>query len=149
MSEIPEDQTVYAMVDGQSLHSYDLSHAFINMDSLPIRHFALARWQERQGLDPDNATLYHMESNMGKELAVIREEVLDDFLAFTINSFEFCYISRASLSRISEKERHYFLTQDVARSHIYSEIKFDPELAGRYVHFQRQRNNVFLIVPNR
>lgn len=147
MSEIPEGQSVYAMVDPHQLHTYDLSYAFLKIDSLPIRNFAMQRYIEREGLDPDNAVLYSIESKMGQELANLREEVLDDFIAYTINSFEFCFVSRPGLAKLTEKERRFFIDAHEARSFIYNAIKFDPDIAGRFVRIQRIRCNLFVIVP--
>lgn len=147
MSNLQTESTVYAAVDRFDIHTHDLSHAFISIDSFPLRGLAMQRYIEREGLNPDNAVLYTFESKMGQELANIQEEILDDFIAYTINSFEFCYISRPSLGQLTEKERRYFCDAHEARSYIYSAIKFDPSIAGRFVRMQRIRCNLFLLVP--
>lgn len=147
MSEVHPEESVYAMVDGHQLHTYDLSYAFLKIDSLPIRNFALQRYIEREGLDPDNAVLYSIESKMGQELANIREEILDDFIAYTINSFEFCFVCRPGLAKLTEKERRFFVNAHEARTYIYNAIQFNPEIAGRFVRIQRIRCNLFVVVP--
>lgn len=147
MHDIPDGQSVYSMVDAHQLHTHDLSLAFLRIDSLPIRSFAMQRYIEKHGLDPDNAVLYKLESKMGQELAAIREEILDDFIAYTINSFEFCYVCRPSLGQLTEKERQFFADAHEARSIIYNQINFDPAIAGRFVRIQRIRCNLFVIVP--
>lgn len=147
MTELLPEETVDHMVDKYDISTWDISHAFKVLDALPMRVFALNRYIERKGLNPDHAMLYTEDDNMGRELRVIREEVLDDFIVFTINSFEFCFISRPSLAQMTEKERRSFLNCHEAVSHIYQTIKLNPDLAGRFVRYQRIGKSIFLITP--
>lgn len=145
--DLEHRETVDHMIDRYDLSTWDISHAFKVMDALPIRTFALLRYVEARGLNPDHARCWTEEDEMGRELRVIREQVLDDFITFTINSFEFCYISRPELSRITERERRQFLNCDEARAHIYQTIQLNPELAGRFIRYQRIGKSIFLITP--
>lgn len=147
MTELVKEETVAHMIDRYDLNVWDISHAFEVLDSLPVKVIAMNRYIERKGLNPDNAMLWHDETEMGRELRVIREEVLDDFIIYTINSFEFCYISRPGLSILSEKERRYFLDAHAARAHIYQTVQLAPELAGRFIRYQRIGKSIYLITP--
>lgn len=145
--DLEHTETVDHMVERFDLSTWDISHAFKLMDALPIKVFAMERYYEYKGFNKDHARLWTEEDAMGAELRVFREQVLDDFITFTINSFEFCFISRPELSRITEKERRSFLDCHEARSLIYQTIQLNPDLAGRFIRYQRIGKSIFLITP--
>lgn len=145
--ELEFDQSVAAIVDKHEMGVWDLWPVFTMMDALPLRSFAMQRYQHSKGLDPDHAVLYNVESRMAQELRVINDEIIDDFLVYTLNSFEFCYISRPSLGALTEPERRWFIENVEARAYIYDNVKLDPELSGRFIRFQRIGKSIFLVTP--
>lgn len=145
--DLKPEETVSHMIERFDLSVWDISYAFEVMDALPLKVFAMQRYYEDKGLNPDHARIWTEEDKMGQELRVYREQVLDDFIVFTINSFEFCFISRPELSRITEKERRQFLECQEARSHIYRTVQMNPELAGRFIRYQRIGKSIYLITP--
>lgn len=145
--DLKPEETASHMVDRFDLQVWDISHALDVLDSIPLRSFAMLRYIEMKGLNPDHARIWTEDDSMGQELRVVRERVLDDFIVFTINTFEFCFITRPELTQLTEKERRFFLDCHDARSYLYRTIKLNPELAGRFIRYQRIGKSIYLITP--
>lgn len=144
---LPIEESMAHAVEKFSLEVWDIRHVLEVLDAIPLKSFALSRYIESRGLNPDHAMLWREEDSIGKEIRLIRENLLDDFIVFTFNTFEFSFISRPELMQLTQKERHFFMECDEARSELYKTIQLNPELAGRFLRYQRIGTTVFLITP--
>lgn len=142
-----QDNSLNKTVGSYEMVVWDLEPMFKMIDSLPLKSLAFLRYSESKGFSTDNAYIYTNEGVMAQELRLVQEELIDDFIVYSINSFEFVYISRPSLSKLTEKERRWFVENERAVKFIYETLRFNTELAGRFIRYQRIGKSIFLITP--
>lgn len=129
-----------------NLLTFDIRPAITLIDHEVIRRLAFMRYDKRTGRNPEHAMLITQGSEYGQRVRITSEEILDDFIATAINSFEHTWIHR-NLSHLTEAETRVYQDHSDAWRALYQSIHFESEYAGMFAHYQRINDAIFLAVP--
>lgn len=129
-----------------TLLSYDIRVALRYIDMYPVKHFALARYQAENNINPDYAMIIRSESPMDQKLKAIEAQVIDDLVITMLNGFDHTWIQR-DLRHVTHKEQMFFNEQAAFRHELFMSVRIPPEFAGMFAHYQRIGESIFLAVP--
>lgn len=125
---------------------FDIRSVLRTLDSHLIQVCAWARYQTDNNINPDHAALIQQGSTTDQKLIAYKAQVIDDFIVMAINSFEHTWIQR-DLSRITPKEKDCYEELHVSWRELFRSIKFKPEYAGMFAHYQRINESIFIAIP--
>lgn len=140
------DNMVIEPIPPHVLLSFDIRPVLTNLDMYSIQVLADSRYREENNINPDYAMIVQSNTIVDQKIQALKAQVIDDFIITTINSFEHTWIQR-DLKHITFKEMNIFDDQLKARSELYQCVRFQPEYAGMFAHYQRIGDTIFIAVP--
>lgn len=128
------------------LLTYDIRMALKLIDMYPVKHFAMARYQAENNINPDYAMIIKSESPTDQKLRAIEAQVIDDLIITMLNGFDHTWVQR-DLRHLTQKEQSFFNEQNAFRHELFMSVRIPPEFAGMFAHYQRIGESIFLAVP--
>lgn len=128
------------------LLTYDIRSALKLIEMFPVKHFALARYQDENNINPDHAMIIRKASPTDQKLTAIEAQVIDDLIITLLNGFEHTWVQR-DLRHVTHKEQTFFNEQVAFRHELFMSVRIPPEFAGVFAHYQRIGESIFLAVP--
>lgn len=128
------------------LFTFDVRPVLNMLDMHHIGVCAMNRYQADNNINPDYAMYIPLGSVTDQKLVAYRAQVIDDFIATAINSFEHTWIQR-DLSRMTPLEIRCFGEMTPAWHALFRCITLKPEYAGSFAHYQRINDSIFLAIP--
>jgi len=76
-----------------------------------------------------------------------RNQLIDDFISYTINRFQHLWIVGYDPRNNLPNELSWFEIHEEARTHLFRTIKFTPESAGCFARMKREDRVLYLMHP--